>query len=145
VKLTRAKLEALVEDLVDRSIEPLKIALKDAGKSPKDIDEVILVGGQTRMPMVQKKVADFFGKEQRKDDNPAEDGVIGAAINGDVMTGEVKDVLQLDVTTLNIGIETIGGVENLVIKKNTTIPRKKSQVFSTAEDNLSAVTIHIVQ
>jgi molecular chaperone DnaK len=145
VKLTRAKLEALVEDLVDRSIEPLKIALKDAGKSPKDIDEVILVGGQTRMPMVQKKVADFFGKEPRKDVNPDEAVAMGAAIQGAVLSGHVKDVLLLDVTPLTLGIETMGGVATPLIEKNTTIPTKKSQVFSTADDNQTAVTIHVVQ
>src|SRR5690606_13598995 len=145
VKLTRAKLEALVEDLVDRSIEPLKIALKDAGKSPKDIDEVILVGGQTRMPMVQKKVTDFFGQEPRKDVNPDEAVAIGAAIQGAVLSGHVKDVLLLDVTPLTLGIETMGGVATPLIEKNTTIPTKKSQVFSTAEDSQTAVTIHVVQ
>ncbi|MET0377867.1 MAG: molecular chaperone DnaK, partial [Spongiibacteraceae bacterium] len=145
VKLTRAKLEALVEDLVDRSIEPLKIALKDAGKSTKDINEVILVGGQTRMPMVQKKVADFFGQEPRKDVNPDEAVAVGAAIQGAVLSGHVKDVLLLDVTPLTLGIETMGGVATPLIEKNTTIPTKKSQVFSTAEDNQTAVTIHVVQ
>jgi molecular chaperone DnaK len=145
VKMTRAKLEALVEDLVDRSIEPLKIALKDAGKSPKDINEVILVGGQTRMPMVQKKVADFFGQEPRKDVNPDEAVAMGAAIQGAVLSGHVKDVLLLDVTPLTLGIETMGGVATPLIEKNTTIPTKKSQVFSTADDNQTAVTIHVVQ
>ncbi len=145
VKLTRAKLEALVEDLVDRSIEPLKIALKDAGKSTKDINEVILVGGQTRMPMVQKKVSDFFGQEPRKDVNPDEAVAVGAAIQGAVLSGHVKDVLLLDVTPLTLGIETMGGVATPLIEKNTTIPTKKSQVFSTAEDNQTAVTIHVVQ
>jgi molecular chaperone DnaK len=145
VKLTRAKLEALVEHLVDRSIEPLRVALKDAGKSANDIDEVILVGGQTRMPMVQKKVADFFGKEPRKDVNPDEAVAVGAAIQGAVLSGDVKDVLLLDVTPLTLGIETMGGVATPLIEKNTTIPTKKSQVFSTAEDNQTAVTIHVVQ
>jgi molecular chaperone DnaK len=145
VKLTRSKLEALVEELVDRTIEPLKIALKDAGKSTKEIDEVILVGGQTRMPMVQKKVADFFGKEPRKDVNPDEAVAVGAAIQGAVLSGHVKDVLLLDVTPLTLGIETMGGVATPLIEKNTTIPTKKSQVFSTAEDNQTAVTIHVVQ
>ncbi|HEY9036516.1 MAG TPA: molecular chaperone DnaK [Pseudomonadales bacterium] len=145
VKLTRAKLESLVEELVNRSIEPLKVALKDAGKSTSDIDDVILVGGQTRMPMVQKKVAEFFGKEPRKDVNPDEAVAVGAAIQGAVLSGDVKDVLLLDVTPLTLGIETMGGVATPLIEKNTTIPTKKSQVFSTAEDNQTAVTIHVVQ
>jgi molecular chaperone DnaK len=145
VKLTRSKLEALVEHLVDRSIEPLRMALKDAGKSVKEIDEIILVGGQTRMPMVQKKVADFFGKEARKDVNPDEAVAVGAAIQGAVLGGDVKDVLLLDVTPLTLGIETMGGVATPLIDKNTTIPTKKSQVFSTAEDSQTAVTIHVVQ
>ncbi len=145
VKLTRAKLEALVENLVERSIEPCRQALKDAGKSAKDINEVILVGGQTRMPMVQKKVADFFGQEPRKDVNPDEAVAIGAAIQGAVLSGDVKDVLLLDVTPLTLGIETMGGVATPLIDKNTTIPTKKSQVFSTAEDSQTAVTIHVVQ
>ena len=145
VKLTRAKLESLVESLVERSMEPVKQALKDAGKSPKEIDEVILVGGQTRMPMVQKRVADFFGQEPRKDVNPDEAVAIGAAIQGAVLSGDVKDVLLLDVTPLTLGIETMGGVATPLIEKNTTIPTKKSQVFSTAEDNQTAVTIHVVQ
>ncbi|MDB6062996.1 MAG: chaperone protein DnaK [Verrucomicrobiaceae bacterium] len=145
VKLTRAKLEALVEHLVDRSMEPLRMALKDAGKSVKEIDEIILVGGQTRMPMVQKKVADFFGKEARKDVNPDEAVAVGAAIQGAVLGGDVKDVLLLDVTPLTLGIETMGGVATPLIDKNTTIPTKKSQVFSTADDNQTAVTIHVVQ
>jgi len=145
IKVTRAKLESLVEDLVTRSIEPLKVALKDAGLSVSDIQDVILVGGQTRMPMVQKKVADFFGKEPRKDVNPDEAVAIGAAVQGGVLSGDVKDVLLLDVTPLSLGIETMGGVMTPLITKNTTIPTKHSQVFSTAEDNQSAVTIHVVQ
>src|SRR5690606_31582674 len=145
VKLTRAKLESLVEDLVQRSLEPVKVAIKDSGKSISDIDDVILVGGQTRMPLVQKAVADFFGKEPRKDVNPDEAVAIGAAIQGAVLAGDVKDVLLLDVTPLTLGIETMGGVATSLIEKNTTIPTKKSQVFSTAEDNQTAVTIHVVQ
>ncbi len=145
VKLTRAKLESLVEDLVERSIEPCRTALKDAGLSASDIDEVILVGGQTRMPMVQKKVAEIFGKEPRKDVNPDEAVAVGAAIQGAVLSGDVKDVLLLDVTPLTLGIETMGGVATPLIEKNTTIPTKKSQIFSTAEDNQTAVTIHVVQ
>jgi molecular chaperone DnaK len=145
VKLSRSKLESLVEDLVTRSMEPLKLALKDADLSPSEIDEVILVGGQTRMPMVQQKVADFFGKEPRKDVNPDEAVAIGASIQGAVLSGEVKDVLLLDVTPLTLGIETMGGVATPLIEKNTTIPTKKSQVFSTADDNQTAVTIHVVQ
>ncbi len=145
VKLTRAKLESLVEDLVTRSMEPVKQAIKDSGKSISDIDDVILVGGQTRMPMVQKAVADFFGKEPRKDVNPDEAVAIGAAIQGAVLAGDVKDVLLLDVTPLTLGIETMGGVATPLIDKNTTIPTKKSQVFSTADDNQTAVTIHVVQ
>ncbi|QJC30773.1 molecular chaperone DnaK [Enterobacteriaceae endosymbiont of Macroplea appendiculata] len=145
IKLTRAKLESLVEDLVDKSIDPLKIALKDANLSISSINDIILVGGQTRMPMVQKKVTDFFGKEPRKDINPDEAVAIGAAIQGGVLSGDVKDVLLLDVTPLSLGIETMGGVMTVLINKNTTIPTKHSQVFSTAEDNQSAVTIHVVQ
>ncbi|MBF7954240.1 molecular chaperone DnaK [Rahnella victoriana] len=145
IKVTRAKLESLVEDLVNRSIEPLKVALKDAGLSVSDIQDVILVGGQTRMPMVQKKVADFFGKEPRKDVNPDEAVAIGAAVQGGVLAGDVKDVLLLDVTPLSLGIETMGSVMTPLITKNTTIPTKHSQVFSTAEDNQSAVTIHVLQ
>ena len=145
VKLSRAKLESLVEELVNRSMEPVKQALKDAGLSPSEINEVILVGGQTRMPMVQKKVADFFGKEPRKDVNPDEAVAIGASIQGGVLAGDVKDVLLLDVTPLTLGIETMGGVATPLIEKNTTIPTKKSQIFSTAEDNQTAVTIHVVQ
>lgn len=145
VKLTRAKLESLVEDLVANSIKPCQIALDDAGLSASEIDEVILVGGQTRMPMVQEKVAAFFGKEARKDVNPDEAVAMGAAIQGAVLAGDVKDVLLLDVTPLTLGIETMGGVATPVIDKNTTIPTKKSQVFSTADDNQTAVTIHVVQ
>ncbi|MEH6467455.1 MAG: molecular chaperone DnaK [Porticoccus sp.] len=145
VKLTRAKLESLVEELVERSMAPLKLALKDAGKSASDIDEVILVGGQTRMPMVQQKVSEFFGKEPRKDVNPDEAVAMGAAIQGAVLAGDVKDVLLLDVSPLTLGIETMGGVATSLIEKNTTIPSKKSQIFSTAEDNQTAVTIHVVQ
>jgi molecular chaperone DnaK len=145
VKLTRAKLESLVEDLVTRSLEPCKVALKDADVSPSDISDVILVGGQTRMPMVQKKVTDFFGKEPRKDVNPDEAVAVGAALQGAVLSGDVKDVLLLDVTPLTLGIETLGGVATPLIDKNTTIPTKKSQTFSTAEDNQTAVTIHVVQ
>ncbi len=145
VKLSRAKLESLVEDLVTRSMEPVKIALKDAGLSPSEIDQVILVGGQTRMPLVQKVVADHFGKEPRKDVNPDEAVAVGASIQGAVLSGDVKDVLLLDVTPLTLGIETMGGVATPLIEKNTTIPTKKSQIFSTAEDNQSAVTIHVVQ
>ena len=145
VKVTRAKLESLVEELVVNSLEPCKVALKDAGLSASDIDEVILVGGQTRMPMVQKSVAEFFGHEPRKDVNPDEAVAVGAAIQGAVLAGDVKDVLLLDVTPLTLGIETMGGVATPVIDKNTTIPTKKSQVFSTADDNQTAVTIHVVQ
>jgi molecular chaperone DnaK len=145
VKLSRAKLESLVEDLVTRSMEPVKLALKDAGLSPSDIDQVILVGGQTRMPMVQKFVADYFGREPRKDVNPDEAVAVGASIQGAVLSGDVKDVLLLDVTPLTLGIETMGGVATPLIEKNTTIPTKKSQIFSTADDNQSAVTIHVVQ
>jgi molecular chaperone DnaK len=145
VKLTRSKLESLVEELVNRTIEPLKVALKDAGLSVSDIDDVILVGGQTRMPLVQKKVAEFFGKEPRKDVNPDEAVAMGAAIQGAVLAGEVTDVLLLDVTPLSLGIETLGGVATTLIEKNTTIPCNKKQTFSTAEDNQGAVTIHVVQ
>ncbi len=145
VKVTRAKLESLVEDLVQRSLDPCKMALKDAGFSASEIDEVILVGGQTRMPMVQKKAADFFGKEARKDVNPDEAVAVGAAIQGGVLGGDVKDVLLLDVTPLTLGIETLGGVMTPLIDKNTTIPTKKTQTFSTADDNQTAVTIHVVQ
>jgi molecular chaperone DnaK len=145
VKLTRAKLESLVEDLVKRSLEPCKVALEDAGMKAGEVDEVILVGGQTRMPLVQEKVKEFFGKEARKDVNPDEAVAMGAAIQGAVLSGDVKDVLLLDVTPLTLGIETMGGVATPLIEKNTTIPTKKSQTFSTAEDNQTAVTIHVVQ
>ena len=145
VKLTRAKLESLVEDLVKRTIEPCKVALKDAGLSAGEVSEVILVGGQTRMPLVQKHVKDFFGKEPRKDVNPDEAVAVGAAIQGGVLAGDVKDVLLLDVTPLSLGLETLGGVMTKLIEKNTTIPTKHSQVFSTAEDNQTAVTIHVLQ
>jgi len=145
VKVTRAKLESLVEDLVTKSIEPLKRALADADLSVSDINDIILVGGQTRMPLVQKTVAEFFGKEPRKDVNPDEAVAVGAAIQGGVLAGDVKDVLLLDVSPLSLGIETMGQVMTALIEKNTTIPTKKSQVFSTAEDNQSAVTIHVLQ
>src|SRR5690554_6418809 len=145
VKLSRSKLEALVESLVNRSLEPLKLALKDAGLSVSEISDVILVGGQTRMPLVQKKVTEFFGKEPRKDVNPDEAVAMGAGIQGAVLSGDVKDVLLLDVIPLTLGIETMGGVATALIEKNTTIPTKKSQIFSTADDNQSAVTIHVVQ
>mgnify|MGYP003572037345 FL=1 len=145
MKLTRAKLESLVEDLIDRTIDPCKQALKDAGMSASDIDDIILVGGQTRMPKVQEAVQNFFGKEPRKDLNPDEAVAIGAAIQGGVLGGEVKDVLLLDVTPLSLGIETLGGVMTKLIEKNTTIPTKANQVFSTADDNQSAVTVHVLQ
>ena len=145
VKITRAKLESLVEELVERTIAPCKIAMKDAGVSNADIADVILVGGQTRMPMVQEKVKAFFGKEARRDVNPDEAVAVGAAIQGGVLQGEVKDVLLLDVTPLSLGIETMGGVMTKLIKKNTTVPTKAAQVFSTAEDNQNAVTIHVLQ
>src|SRR5690242_14782663 len=145
IKLTRAKLEALVEDLVKRTIEPCRTALNDAGLRVSDINDVILVGGQTRMPKVQEAVKDFFGKEPRKDVNPDEAVAVGAAIQGGVLGGSVKDVLLLDVTPLSLGIETMGGVMTKLIEKNTTVPTKASQVFSTAEDNQSAVTVHVLQ
>tara|TARA_Y100000994_G_C15697291_1_gene443798 strand:+ start:1463 stop:3379 length:1917 start_codon:yes stop_codon:yes gene_type:complete len=144
-KITRAKLESLVEDLVDKSLEPLKLALKDAKLSKGDINEILLVGGQTRMPLVQKKVSEFFGKEPRKDLNPDEAVAVGAAIQGSVLSGDTTDVLLLDVTPLTLGIETLGGVSTPLIEKNTTIPTQKSQVFSTAEDNQTAVTVHVIQ
>jgi molecular chaperone DnaK len=145
LKITRAKFEALVDELVDRTIEPCRIALKDAGIKMSDIDDVILVGGQSRMPKVQEKVKAFFGKEPRRDVNPDEAVAVGAAIQGGVLQGEVKDVLLLDVTPLSLGIETLGGVMTKLIKKNTTIPTKANQVFSTADDGQSAVTIHVLQ
>ena len=144
-KITRAKLESLVEDLVDKSLEPLKLALKDAKTSKGDINEILLVGGQTRMPLVQKKVAEFFGKDPRKDLNPDEAVAVGAAIQGSVLSGDTTDVLLLDVTPLTLGIETLGGVATPLIEKNTTIPTQKSQIFSTAEDNQTAVTVHVIQ
>ena len=144
-KITRAKLESLVEDLVDKSLEPLKLALKDAKISKDDINEILLVGGQTRMPLVQKKVAEFFGKDPRKDLNPDEAVAVGAAIQGSVLSGDTTDVLLLDVTPLTLGIETLGGVATPLIEKNTTIPTQKSQIFSTAEDNQTAVTVHVIQ
>ena len=145
MKMTRAKLESLVEDLVNRTIDPCKTALKDAGLKASGVDEVILVGGQTRMPLVQKKVEEFFGKQPRRDVNPDEAVAIGAAVQAGVLGGDVKDVLLLDVTPLSLGIETMGGVMTQLIEKNTTIPTKASQVFSTAEDNQSAVTVHVLQ
>ena len=145
LKLTRAKLEALVEDLVERTIGPCRTALQDAGLSGSEIDDVILVGGQTRMPLVQEKVKAFFGQEPRRDVNPDEAVAIGAAIQGAVLSGDVKDVLLLDVTPLSLGIETLGGIMSVLIEKNTTIPTKKQQVFSTADDSQTAVTIHVLQ
>ena len=145
IKMTRAKLESLVDELVDRTIEPCRIALKDAGLTSSEITDVILVGGQTRMPMVQEKVQEFFGKEPRKDINPDEAVAVGAAIQAGVLGGDVKDVLLLDVTPLSLGIETMGGVMTKLIDKNTTIPTNASQVFSTAEDNQTAVTVHVLQ
>ena len=145
LKLSRAKLESLVENLVDRTLGPCRTALQDAGLNMGEIDDVILVGGQTRMPLVQKKVKDFFNKEARKDVNPDEAVAVGAAIQAAVLAGDVKDVLLLDVTPLSLGIETLGRVMSVLIEKNTTIPTKKTQVFSTAEDNQTAVTIHVLQ
>ena len=144
-KLTRAKFESLVEDLVERTLEPLKLALKDADLDVGEISDVILVGGQTRMPLVQKRVSEYFGKEPRRDVNPDEAVAVGAAIQAAVLSGDVTDVLLLDVTPLSLGIETMGGVASTLIEKNTTIPTKKTQVFSTADDNQTAVTIHVVQ
>ena len=144
-KLTRTKFESLVEDLVERTLEPVKLAIQDADLDASKIDDVILVGGQTRMPLVQQKVTDFFGKESRKDVNPDEAVAVGAAIQAAVLSGDVNDVLLLDVTPLSLGIETLGGVASTLIDKNTTIPTKKTQVFSTADDNQTAVTIHVVQ
>ena len=144
-KLTRAKFESLVEELVNKTLDPVKIALKDADLDASGVDDVILVGGQTRMPLVQQKVAEFFGKEARKDVNPDEAVAVGAAIQAAVLSGDVQDVLLLDVTPLSLGIETLGGVASTLIEKNTTIPTKKTQVFSTADDNQTAVTIHVVQ
>jgi molecular chaperone DnaK len=145
IKLTRAKLESLVEDLVQKTLEPCRLALKDAGLSLKDLGEVILVGGQTRMPLVQQAVKDLFGREPRRDVNPDEAVAVGAAIQGGVLSGDVKDVLLLDVTPLSLGIETLGGIMTQVIEKNTTIPTKAAQTFSTADDNQSGVTIHVLQ
>jgi molecular chaperone DnaK len=143
--MTRAKLESLVEELINKTIEPCRIAIKDAGVKVSDIDDIILVGGMTRMPKVQEKVKEFFGKDPRKDVNPDEAVAVGAAIQGAVLTGEQKDVLLLDVTPLSLGIETLGGVMTKMIQKNTTIPTKFSQVFSTADDNQPAVTIKVYQ
>ncbi|MGZ5088557.1 MAG: Hsp70 family protein, partial [Usitatibacter sp.] len=145
MKITRAKFESLVDDLIEKTIRPCEIALKDSGVKLSDISDVILVGGQTRMPKVQDKVKEFFGKEPRKDVNPDEAVAVGAAIQGGVLQGDVKDVLLLDVTPLSLGIETLGGVMTKLIKKNTTIPTKAQQVFSTADDNQGAVTIHVLQ
>lgn len=145
IKLTRAKLEALVEDLIEKLEGPCRQALKDANLTPKDIDEVILVGGMTRMPRVQEKVKQIFGKDPHKGVNPDEVVAIGAAIQAGVLKGEVKDVLLLDVTPLSLGIETLGGVFTKIIERNTTIPTRKSQIFSTATDNQTAVTIHVLQ
>src|SRR5213075_104096 len=145
MKITRAKFESLVEDLIEKTNEPCRIAIKDAGVKLSEIGDVILVGGMTRMPKVQEKVKEFFGKEPRKDVNPDEAVAVGAAIQGGVLRGDVKDVLLLDVTPLSLGIETLGGVMTKLIQKNTTIPTKAQQVFSTADDNQTAVTIHVLK
>ena len=145
MKITRAKFESLVEDLIEKTVAPCLTAIKDSGVKLSDIDDVILVGGQTRMPKVQDKVKEIFGKEPRKDVNPDEAVAVGAAIQGGVLKGEVKDVLLLDVTPLSLGIETLGGVMTKLIQKNTTIPTKAQQMFSTADDNQTAVTIHVLQ
>jgi molecular chaperone DnaK len=145
IKVTRAKLESLVDELIQRTVEPCKVALRDAGLKASEIDDVILVGGQTRMPKVQDVVKNFFGREPRKDVNPDEAVAVGAAIQAGVLGGEVKDVLLLDVTPLSLGIETLGGVMTKLIEKNTTIPTKATQVFSTADDNQTAVTVHVLQ
>ena len=145
IKITRSKVESLVEGLVKRSLKPVEVALKDANLKPSDINDVILVGGQTRMPLVQEKVKEFFGKEPRKDINPDEAVAVGAAVQGAVLSGDVTDILLLDVTPLTLGIETMGGVMTPLIEKNTTIPTNKSQIFSTAEDNQTAVTVNVVQ
>ena len=145
IKVTRAKLESLVEDMIAKTLEPVKQALKDADLSVSDINDIIMVGGQTRMPKVQQAVTDFFGKEPRRDVNPDEAVAVGAAVQAGVLQGDVKDVLLLDVTPLSLGIETMGGVMTKLIEKNTTIPTKQSQTFSTAEDNQNAVTVHVIQ
>src|SRR5213075_540516 len=145
MKITRAKFESLVDELIQRTIEPCRIAIKDAGVKSSEIDDVILVGGQTRMPKVVDKVREFFGKEPRKDVNPDEAVAVGAAIQAGVLKGDVKDVLLLDVTPLSLGIETLGGVATKLINKNTTIPTRAQQVFSTADDNQTAVTIHVLK
>ena len=147
MKISRAKLESLVEDLVERTIEPCRIALKDAGIDVSKINDVILVGGQTRMPLVQQKVADFFGKEARRDVNPDEAVAMGAALQAGIIAGDegVSDILLLDVTPLTLGIETLGGVTTTMIERNTTIPSRRSEVFSTASDNQPAVEIHVLQ
>src|SRR6195256_4167875 len=145
IKITRAKFESLVDELIEKTVEPCRTAIKDAGVKPSDISDVILVGGQTRMPKVQEKVKEIFGKEPRKDVNPDEAVAVGAAIQASVLSGDRKDVLLLDVTPLSLGIETLGGVMTKMITKNTTVPTKAQQVFSTADDNQNAVTIHVLQ